>query len=64
MAWWSRFDVGEVAGDFERIAASGMDSLRLFLLWEDFQPEPDRVDRDMLRRLVTVADMLATPGSR
>lgn len=62
MAWWSRFDAGEVAGDFARIAASGMDSVRLFLPWEDFQPGPERVDQDMLRRLVTVADIAADAG--
>ncbi|MGZ8579784.1 MAG: glycoside hydrolase 5 family protein [Actinomycetota bacterium] len=62
MAWWSWFDAGEVARDFERIAVSGLDSMRLFLLWEDFQPQPDRVDRDMLRRLVTVADIAADAG--
>jgi endo-1,4-beta-mannosidase len=62
MAWWSRFDAGEVARDFERIAASGIDSVRLFLLWEDFQPTADRVDRDMLRRLVGAADAAARAG--
>lgn len=62
MAWWPRFDAGEVTSDFEHIAASGMDSVRLFLLWEDFQPGPDRVDRGMLRRLVEVADAAAVAG--
>ena len=62
MAWWSRFDLGEVAHDFDRIAASGMDSVRVFLRWEDFQPEPDRVDRDALRRLVEVANAAVDEG--
>ncbi len=62
MAWWSRFDLGEVVRDFDRIAASGMDSVRLFLRWEDFQPAPDRVDLDALRRLVAVADAAANTG--
>jgi endo-1,4-beta-mannosidase len=57
MRWWTEFDAAEVAGDFGRIAANGFDSVRLFLLWEAFQPQPDRVDRAMLRRLVTVADL-------
>ena len=52
MRWWSTFDAGEVAGDFARIAAGGFDSVRCFLLWEAFQPEPDRVDAAMLDRLV------------
>jgi len=57
MAWWSQFDHAEVATDFARIAASGLDSVRVFLTWEDFQPAPSRVDAKMLRRLVEVADL-------
>ena len=45
MGWWSQFDRGEVAADFERIAASGLDSVRVFLTWEDFQPSPETFDR-------------------
>jgi hypothetical protein len=62
MGWWSRFDRGEVAADFERIAASGLDSVRVFLTWEDFQPSPETVDREMLGRLVAVADLGAELG--
>jgi len=57
MSWWSRFDRAEVATDFARIAACGLDSVRVFLTWEDFQPAPGRVDRAMLERLVAVADL-------
>ena len=62
MDWWSRFDRSEVATDLARIAAAGMDSVRLFLRWEDFQPEPERVDHAMLARLVAVADAAASAG--
>ena len=58
MGWWSDFDRTEVAADFARIAASGLDSVRLFLTWADFQPA-DEVDRRMLNRLVAVADLAA-----
>lgn len=44
MSWWSKFDLAEVEADFRRIAACGLDSVRMFLTWEDFQPAPDRVD--------------------
>ena len=64
MAWWSRFDPGEVTRDVERVAATGMDSVRLFLLWEAFQPSPDGVDREMLARLVEVADIAEAAGVR
>lgn len=62
MGWWSEFDPSEVAADFARIAASGLDSVRLFLTWEDFQPAPDKVDRRMLDRLVVVADLADIEG--
>jgi endo-1,4-beta-mannosidase len=59
MGWWSNFDAVEVAADFARIAESGLDSVRLFLTWEDYQPSQHEVDREMLNRLVTVADLAA-----
>ena len=62
MGWWSNFDPAEVAADFARIAACGLDSVRVFLTWEDFQPAPDRVDREMLDRLVAVADLAGGLG--
>ena len=62
MSWWSRFERAEVAADFARIAASGLDSVRVFLTWEDFQPAPTEVDRAMLERLVAVADLAGALG--
>ncbi|MGB8351985.1 MAG: cellulase family glycosylhydrolase [Gaiella sp.] len=62
MGWWSDFDRPEVAADFARIAASGLDSVRIFLTWADFQPAPNQVDRRMLDRLIAVADLAAGTG--
>jgi endo-1,4-beta-mannosidase len=62
MGWWSSFDLAEVEADFARIAAVGLDSVRVFLRWEDFQPAPGRVDREMLVRLIRVADLAAGLG--
>ena len=62
MSWWSKFDLAEVEADFARIAACGLDSVRVFLSWEDFQPAPDRVDRRMLERLVGVAELAGGLG--
>jgi endo-1,4-beta-mannosidase len=62
MSWWSEFDRAEVAADFARIAGSGLDSVRVFLTWEDFQPAANQVDRAMLERLVTVADLASELG--
>jgi len=56
MRWWQRFDTDEVERDFARIREAGFDSVRIFLLWEDFQPAPDRVSEPALSRLVRVAD--------
>ncbi|HEU4389545.1 MAG TPA: hypothetical protein VFV34_17200 [Blastocatellia bacterium] len=56
MYWWRRFDAGEVHRDFARIREAGFDSVRIFLLWEDFQPAPDLVSQDALERLIKVAD--------
>jgi len=62
MRWWTAFDPAEVGADFARIAASGFDSVRLSLLWEDFQPAPDTVQAGMLQRLVMVADLAERVG--
>jgi endo-1,4-beta-mannosidase len=62
MRWWTMFDQGETAEDFARIASGGFDSVRVFLLWEAFQPEADRVDPRMLERLATVADLAQRAG--
>ena len=62
MSWWSNFDRAEVAADFARIAGCGLDSVRFFLTWEAFQPAPTRVDREMLDRLVCVADLAGELG--
>ena len=62
MYWWQRFDAMEVARDFARIRAAGFDSVRIFLLWEDFQPAPDLVSRDALSHLRHVADIAADHG--
>jgi endo-1,4-beta-mannosidase len=62
MSWWSQFDPRQVATDFARIANSGLDSVRLFLTWEDFQPVPNVVDPTALDRLVVVADLAGESG--
>lgn len=62
MYWWRRFDAAEIEGDFARIRAAGFDSVRVFLLWEDFQPAPGEVSDAALRKLVTVADLAERRG--
>lgn len=59
MYWWSDFDAGEVREEFAVIREIGMDVVRLFLLWDDFQPDPDSVSKEALENLVKVADIAA-----
>lgn len=62
MYWWSDFDTGEVREEFAVIKDIGMDVVRLFLLWDDFQPEPDSVNKEALANLVKVSDIAAEHG--
>ncbi len=62
MRWWQRFDEKVVAQDFARIRGAGFDSVRIFLLWEDFQPAPDQISEQALTRLVRVADTAHASG--
>lgn len=57
MYWWKRFDPRGVERDFACIREVGFDSVRIFTLWEDFQPEPDRISGEALANLVCVADL-------
>jgi len=62
MALWKNFDPGEVAEDFARMKDWDISPARIFLLWEDFQPEPERISVPALDRLVRVAGIAADAG--
>jgi endo-1,4-beta-mannosidase len=62
MYWWKDFDRDEVAEEFDTIAGLGMSLVRIFLLWEDFQPSPDVVSPTALADLETVCDVAAERG--
>jgi endo-1,4-beta-mannosidase len=59
---WSDFDAGETREDFALIRDLGMTKVRVFLLWDDFQPTPDSVAPQCLAELRTVADLAAERG--
>lgn len=59
MYWWDDFDASEVREEFAMIRALGLTHVRLFLLWESFQPSPDRVSARSLGHLRTVCDIAA-----
>lgn len=62
MCWWSQFDVSEVEDEFDVIASLGMEVVRIFLLWDDWQETPDTVSRERLRDLGSVCDVAAQRG--
>lgn len=62
MYWWSHFDAGEVADEFDIIADLGMSVVRIFLLWDDWQKTPDSVESKRMRDLTTVCDVAAARG--
>jgi hypothetical protein len=48
---WRRWPEDEIRRDFDLLRALGMNSLRFFLRWQDFEPEPGRYDRRCFERL-------------
>lgn len=60
--WWSRFDAEEVRHDFQLIARLRLQLVRIFLLWEDWQPDAGSVNRQALDNLETVCDIAAEHG--
>jgi endo-1,4-beta-mannosidase len=62
MYWWADFDAGEVREEFAMIRETGFTHVRIFLLWESFQPQADRVSAGALRDLRTVCDIAGETG--
>jgi len=62
MYWWSKFEACEVRDDFALIASLGLQAVRLFLLWDDFQPTANAVDKTCLSNLGKVCDIAADNG--
>lgn len=62
MYWWSNFDDGEVREEFAIIKEIGMQVVRLFLLWDDFQPDPTSVSKEAVDNLIKVANLAADHG--
>ncbi len=62
MYWWSDFDAGEVREEFGIIRDLGMSLVRIFLLWDDWQPAPDIVNPEALTNLGVVLDIAADLG--
>jgi len=59
MGWWADFDASEVNDEFALIREYGMNLVRIFLLWDDFQDDPETVSAAAIDNLATVADIAA-----
>lgn len=64
LTWWERYDRGEVREDFAHAAVLGLNTLRLHLLWEAFQPRLDRVGSPAMQMLEQTLDLAAEQGLR
>ena len=64
LAMWRRFDAGEIGEELARIAGFGLDTIRFFLPWDDFQPRPDEVAPEMLDRLERFVGIAHEAGLR
>ncbi|HZJ08984.1 MAG TPA: hypothetical protein VFD39_04765, partial [Trueperaceae bacterium] len=62
MGWWADFDAAEVDEEFALIASLGLELVRIFLLWDDWQPRPDEVSQRCLDDLETVCDIASGHG--
>ncbi len=62
MYWWKEFDGGEVKEEFAEVAGLGAQVVRIFLMWEDFQPGPWTLDSSQLNNLVQVMDAAQEVG--
>jgi endo-1,4-beta-mannosidase len=64
MYFWSDFDRNEVREEFRVISDLGLGWVRLFLLWDDFQPAPDVVSERSVDALHAVCDAAVEAGLR
>jgi hypothetical protein len=62
--FWQRYDRGAVRDELAHIAALGFDTVRLCLVWEDFQPGPTRINSRAMRSLEHALDTAHTAGLR
>ena len=61
---WAELDRGEVRDEFQQLAAIGLNTLRLPLHWEEFQPRPERVSTTALRALEHMLDLASDTALR
>lgn len=57
MYWWKDFDLQEAEQDFRKMHNYHLDVVRIFLLWEDFQPQARQISLPRLDHLKRLADL-------
>lgn len=60
MDWWKDFSEQEVESEFKQIKSLHLDLVRIFLLWEDFQPSPHEINFHSIKNLLSVLDIADT----
>ena len=50
-AIWTDWDPAAIAADFDQMRAAGVNTVRMFAFWRDFQPAPGLIDKTALARL-------------
>ena len=59
---WRMFDKARLAEHVLRIGETGLSCVRVFLLWEDFQPRPKKIITSCLDHLVETAELADVLG--
>ncbi len=62
MAWLANYDPAVTRDDFRCIAEAGFDTVRVFVRWEDAQPSAQRIEPEVISRLVDAADAASDAG--
>lgn len=62
MYLWKNFDAKEIDKEFKQIADMNMNAVRVFLVWEDFQPEPDKMDSKTIGNFKKMMDIAQKRG--
>jgi hypothetical protein len=60
----AQLDASAAGEDFAHMARLGLDAVRVFVPWADLQPQPDRIDADVLDRLSALIATAQTLGLR
>lgn len=49
--YWQQWDAGLIEGDLRKIADSGFNTVRFFIFWADFEPQPGVYDEEKIEHL-------------